>query len=127
MSALRHPLGRARGLGSARSGLHHWVVQRATSVLLVFLVPWALYAVMSLAGTGHEEARTFIARPWNATLAVLFVATLLYHAALGLQVVIEDYVHQRALELTLHFLVRALSLAGAVLGIIYVLDITLGS
>ena len=127
MSVPRNPLARARGLGSARSGVHHWIVQRATSVLLVLLVPWALYAVVTVAGAGHAEAATFIAQPWNATLAVVFVLTLLYHAALGLQVVIEDYVHHRGFALALHFAVRALALAGAVLGIIYVLRLTLGS
>lgn len=127
MSALKHPLGRARGLGSARTGVHHWVMQRMTAVLLVVLIPWALYAVMRLGGADHAAAQSFIARPVNATLGILLVLTLLYHAVLGLQVVIEDYVHHRPLELTLHLVVRTLAFAGAVLGVVSILQLALGS
>ena len=126
MSALKHPLGRARGHGSARSGVHHWVAQRASSVLLIGLVPWTVYSVLSLAGLDHAVAADFVARPWNATLLVLLIVVLLYHAMLGLQVVIEDYVHHRAAELALHFIVRALMLTCMVLGVIHILKIALG-
>lgn len=127
MSALKHPLALARGHGSAHRGVHHWLAQRASAVLLVLLLPWALYALLAVAGAGPLEAAGFVARPWNATLLILLLLSLLYHGMLGLQVVIEDYVHHRALEFTLHFLVRAASAAGMVLGVIEVLRITLGA
>lgn len=127
MKSLKHPLARARGLGSAQSGVHHWIAQRATAVLLVVLVPWSAYAVSVLAGAAHADAAAFVARPWNATLTILLVLTVLYHTMLGLQVVIEDYVHQRALELTLHFAVRALTAAGMILGVVLTLKLTFGS
>lgn len=126
MSQLRHPLARARGHGSARRGVHHWFAQRASAVLLALLVPWAAWTIVHLAGAGHAEAVAFVSRPWNATLTFLLLAALLYHAALGLQVVIEDYVHRRAVELTLHFAVRALALLGLAFGTIQLLALTLG-
>ncbi|MEJ8568301.1 succinate dehydrogenase, hydrophobic membrane anchor protein [Elongatibacter sediminis] len=127
MSAFRHPLARARGHGSAGGGVHHWIAQRISAVLLLILIPWAVYALVSLGGATHAEAAAFVGRPWNATGLILLVLTLLYHATLGLQVVIEDYVHRRAVELTLHFAVRALALTGAVFGVVHILKLTLGS
>lgn len=127
MSGLTHPLARARGHGSAKSGVHHWLAQRISAVLLLFLIPWLVYALIANAGVGHAEAVAFAARPWNATLLILSLLVLLYHGMLGLQVVIEDYVHLRWLELTFHFLVRAGTLLGAALGAIHTLILALGA
>jgi succinate dehydrogenase / fumarate reductase membrane anchor subunit len=120
-----NPLARARGLGSAKQGVHHWYVQRATAVLLLVLMGWLLYAMVSLSGGSHAQALAFIARPWNATCAVLLAIGGLYHAMLGMQVVIEDYVHTPGLELVLQFLVKAATYAGMALSIIYILRIAI--
>jgi succinate dehydrogenase / fumarate reductase membrane anchor subunit len=125
--SMTNPLARARGHGSAKSGVHHWVAQRATAVFLVFLVGWMAYAMVSLAGADHAAAREFVARPFNAALLILLLTALFYHAMLGLQVVIEDYVHHPAVELTLHFLTRAAAWLGMALGIVNVLKIALGA
>ncbi len=127
MNDMTHPLARARGHGSARSGVHHWLAQRISAILLLFLIPWLMYALICNAAASHAEAVAFVARPWNATLLMLSVLILLYHGMLGLQVVIEDYVHQRALELALHFIVRAATILGAALGIIHILKMALGA
>ncbi len=127
MNDMTNPLARARGHGSAKSGVHHWIAQRFTSVVLLVLIPWLVYALSSLLGQGHAAAVQFIAQPWNATLLVLLLVVLAYHATLGLQVVIEDYIHNRALELALHFIVRASAITGTILGVIYVLKLALGS
>lgn len=124
---MQHPLARARGHGSAKSGVHHWLAQRVSAGMLVLLLPWLAYSLLQLAGASHEQARVFTAAPWNATLLLLSLLLLLYHGMLGLQVVIEDYVHHRALELSLHFVVRAATLLAAALGIIHVLKLTLGA
>ena len=126
MSQMRNPLERARGHGSAKSGVHHWLAQRTTALLLLALIPWALYALVVLAGSNHAEAAGFVARPLNASLLILLLASLLYHAVLGLQVVIEDYVHCRGLEILLHFLVRLAALIAGITGTLHILQLALG-
>jgi len=125
--SMTNPLARARGHGSAKSGVHHWMAQRATAVFLVFLVGWMGYALFMLAGADHAAAREFIARPFNAALLILLLIVLFYHAMLGLQVVIEDYVHHPAAELTLHFLTRAGAWLGMAVGVVNVFKIALGA
>ena len=127
MSHMKHPLARARGHGSAKSGVQHWLVQRVSAGMLVLLLPWLTYSLLQLAGASHAEALAFVAEPWNATLLLLSLLLLLYHGMLGLQVVIEDYVHQRALELSLHFVLRAATLLAATLGVIHIMKLTLGA
>jgi succinate dehydrogenase / fumarate reductase membrane anchor subunit len=122
-----NPLARARGHGSAKSGVHHWFAQRASAVLLIFLVAWMIYAAVALAGADHAAAEAFLAQPLNATLAILLIVALLYHAMLGVQVVIEDYVSQPAAEVVLHFLVRAGAWFGMALGVVLVLKIAVGA
>ncbi len=122
-----NPLARARGHGSAKEGVHHWYAQRASAVLLIFLVGWLLFAIVSLAGSGYETAHAFVSRPVNAAFLALLVITLLYHAVLGLQVVIEDYVHNRPVEIVLYFLSRAGALAGMAIALVYILKLALGA
>jgi succinate dehydrogenase / fumarate reductase membrane anchor subunit len=124
---MTNPLARARGHGSARDGVHHWLAQRASAVLLVLLAAWLLYAVLALAGADHAAVRAFLAQPLNAALMLLLLVSLFHHAMLGLQVVIEDYVHQAATATILHFLTRAGALLGAALGVVHVLKIALGA
>jgi len=122
-----NPLARARGLGSAKEGVHHWYAQRASALLLIVLIGWLIYAMITLAGADHDAASSFIARPTNAAFLVLLLVTLFYHAMLGLQVVIEDYVHNQVLEVILYFLTRAGAWFGMALGIIHVLKLALGA
>jgi succinate dehydrogenase / fumarate reductase membrane anchor subunit len=125
--SMTNPLAKARGLGSAKEGVHHWYAQRASALLLIVLVGWLLYAVFSLSGSGYETARLFISQPVNAAFAILLIVTLFYHAMLGLQVVIEDYVHHPVLEVVFYFLSRAGAFFGMALGIIYLLKLALGA
>ncbi|NLA68848.1 MAG: succinate dehydrogenase, hydrophobic membrane anchor protein [Gammaproteobacteria bacterium] len=98
------PLKRARRLGSAKSGTGHFWWQRVTAVVLALLVPWLVGTLVSLVGADLASVHDVFSRPWNAILMALFAVALFWHAKLGVQVVIEDYVHNRALELTLLFL-----------------------
>lgn len=125
--SMRNPLATARGHGSAKSGVHHWYAQRASAVLLIVLIAWLIYAMVRLAGADYATAAGFIAHPVHAAFLILLIVAMLYHAMLGLQVVIEDYVHKPVLEGTLHFITRALAFFGMALGIIYVLKLALGA
>jgi succinate dehydrogenase / fumarate reductase membrane anchor subunit len=125
--SLRHPLAKVRGLGSAREGVAHWWAQRLTAVLLIPLSIWFISCAAAFVGADYADARVYLAQPLNAFLLMAFVLTLLYHGMLGLQVVIEDYIHQRALELGLQMVVK-LSAFLCALGTVYALiRITLGA
>lgn len=104
--SLQNPLAKARGLGSAKDGTGHWWAQRTSAVALVPLVIYVLYLLVSLAGADYATIRLAIAQPWNAVLLILFFATAFWHARLGLQVVIEDYIHARWLEISLMIVVK---------------------
>ena len=102
MSAeLRTPLSRAEGLGSARGGTRHFWHQRLTAVALIPLAAWFVFAALGLVGANLAEVLVFLSEPLNAVLMFLFLFAALYHMSLGLQVVIEDYVHGENLKLLL--------------------------
>ena len=109
----RTPLSRARRLGSARSGTGHFWWQRVTAVVLGLLVPWPVGTLVSLIGADLGRVHEVFSRPYNAILMTLFVIALFWHAKLGVQVVIEDYVHNRAVEITLLGLNILLCVLGA--------------
>ncbi len=90
---LRSSLGRARGLGSAKEGVGHWWAQRVTAIALVPLSIWFVFAAISLIGADYATFRGWISIFGNAVLMIVLVGTLFYHGYLGMQVVIEDYVH----------------------------------
>jgi succinate dehydrogenase / fumarate reductase membrane anchor subunit len=124
---LRNPLQRARGLGSAKEGVGHWWNQRLTAIALVVLVLWFVVLVLGLLGHDYQAVRASIARPWNAVLMVAFIVAAFWHAVLGLQVVIEDYVHTRWVEVTSMVVIKLLAVAGVISGVFAVLRIALGS
>ena len=109
----RNPLQRARGLGSAKSGTSHFWWQRVTAIALAVLAPWFVALLVGFAGADLASVQIALARPSNAVLLSVFVVALFWHAKLGLQVVIEDYVHARALEIFLQLLVTLACVVGA--------------
>jgi len=90
---LRSPLARARGLGAAHNGTHHWWAERLTSIALLPLLLWFVVSLTSLATADHATATAWLRAPVNAILMLTLVAALFHHMHLGLQVVIEDYIH----------------------------------
>ena len=124
---MRSPLGRAVGLGSAKVGVEHWLLQRVTAVALVPLTLWFAVAVIGLVGADLETVQNWVGRPLPAILLVLLLIALFYHTALGLQVVIEDYVHAELAKLGLLVVIRLLCFGFAVAGIFAVLGIALGT
>jgi succinate dehydrogenase / fumarate reductase membrane anchor subunit len=123
--SLRTPLGRVRGLGSAKEGVAHWWAQRITALALVPLALWLVVTILTLMVSSYAEAVAFFHRPFNAVFMALLVAATFHHGQLGLQVVIEDYVHTEGTKIALLLLVKALALVLAALGILAVLKLAL--
>jgi len=123
---MRSPLGRAVGLGSAKEGVEHWWLQRITAVALVPLSLWFVTAIIRLVGADVDTVADWVGRPLPAILLVLLLIATFWHAALGLQVVIEDYVHAELTKLGLVIGVRLACFALAVAGIFAVLSIAVG-
>lgn len=93
------PLKKASGLGSAKAGTHHWWMQRVTAVALVPLTLWIAFTVAALSDKDYTTTLTYFSSPFSAAMFSLFIFTAFYHAALGLQVVIEDYVHNEGVKI----------------------------
>ncbi len=123
---MRTGLGRARGLGSAKEGLAHWWAQRVSAVALVPLCLWFVVSFVGLAAGEHAAVVAWVASPAVAVLLVLLIVTLLYHTVLGLQVVLEDYVHGEALKIASLLLVQFAAAVLGAAGIFAVLHIALG-
>ena len=123
---LRTPLSRARGLGSAKEGTHHWWLQRLTAVALVPLSLWFVASLVCMIGAPHTEVVAWIKAPIVTLLLILFVVMLFHHAQLGVQVVIEDYVHSKWQKLTSLVVLKFLAIVAALASIIAVLKVSLG-
>jgi succinate dehydrogenase / fumarate reductase membrane anchor subunit len=124
---MRSPLGRAIGLGSAKEGVEHWWAQRITAIALVPLSVWFVISVIGFVGADLETVQDWVSRPLPAILLVLLLIASFYHMSLGLQVVIEDYVHTELVKLGLVIVVRLFCFAVAVAGIFAVLSMALGT
>ncbi len=97
--SLRSPLGRVLGLGSARDGTDHWWAQRVSAAALVLLGLWFAISIAASQPLDFAAARDFIGAPLNSVLLILLTLTMAYHSYLGLQVVIEDYVHATGIKI----------------------------
>lgn len=122
----RTPLGRVRHLGSAKDGTRHWWAQRLTAIALVPLTVWFVVNIVALIGADRPAVVGWLGSPVTAVLMVLMVGATFHHAQLGLQVVIEDYVHGEGVKLALIVLVKFAALALAVAAIFAVLKIAFG-
>ncbi len=125
--SLRSPLGRVLGLGTAKDGTSHWWSQRLSAVALVLLGSWFLVSLATMPGFGHAAAVEFVANPWHAVLLMLLSVTMAYHSWLGVQVVIEDYVHAHGLKLASLVLSRFAHIFLAVVALFAILKIGIGA
>jgi len=125
--SLRTPLGEVLGLGSAKDGTGHFWGQRLSGIGLLILGLWFIYAILTIPGFTHAEALTFIGAPLNGVLLLLLVVTMSYHSSLGVQVVIEDYVHGHALKLASLIISRFAHTFLAVAAIYAIIKIGLGA
>jgi succinate dehydrogenase / fumarate reductase, membrane anchor subunit len=126
MDSRRSALARVRFLGSAKDGTGHWWAQRLTALALIPLCLWFVASVVMLAGSDYEQVVAWIGRPVPAILMLLLIAATFHHAQLGMQVVIEDYVHEPALRFASLILVKLAAVALGVAGAFAVLRIAFG-
>ncbi len=123
----RTPLGRVRGLGSAKEGTEHFWAQRVTAIALVPLALWFVGSLAAYTGADHATAKAWLAEPFTAVVMVLLVVTGFHHAQLGLQVVIEDYVSTEWVRVFSIIVVKLGALALGIAAIFSVLKIAFGS
>ena len=125
--SLRSDLGRVRGLGSAKEGTSHWWAQRLTAVALLPLSFWFVWSVINLVGVDYIGFKNWLNENANLVLMILFVGSLFYHMQLGLQVVIEDYVHGEIKKVTSLVLNLFVALFFGVSSIVALLKVAFGS
>ncbi len=124
--SLRSPLGKVLGAGSAKQGVHHWWMQRLTSVALVPLSIWFVVSLLSLPSFEHATVVAWMRQSWTALLLILFVLLAAWHSQLGVREVVEDYVHGAgARTVTLVSVTFAHALIAAA-GVFAVLRVALG-
>jgi succinate dehydrogenase / fumarate reductase membrane anchor subunit len=122
-TSMRAPLAKVRGLGSAKEGVVHFWHQRLTALALIPLTIWFVVSVIALAGSDLPAWHHWISRPGNTTLMILTIAMVFYHGVLGMQVVIEDYVHKEATKMVSLILIKFAGLLLAVFSAIAVLRV----
>ncbi len=111
------PLGRVRGLGSAREGAHHWLAQRVTALANIGLVSWLVVSLVRLDLASHSSVAAWLANPLTAFLLILMVISIFWHLRLGLQVLIEDYLHGNVTRLAALVALNFFAFGGAAFGI----------
>ena len=122
----RTPLKRARGLGSAKDGTHHFIVQRITAIALVFLSIYVIGLVISLIGGDYATVRAAVASPVNGILLIAFLIATFWHAQLGMQVIIGDYVHTPWVAVSLQLAIIFVCVLAAFASVLAVIRIALG-
>jgi succinate dehydrogenase / fumarate reductase membrane anchor subunit len=125
--SLQTPLGKVRGLGSAGNGVQHWWVQRLTSVALVPLGVWLLVSLLTLPSLDFVTLVSWVSGTWTACLLTVFVLIASWHSSLGVQVILEDYVHDHGLKLVSLVLSGFVHVVLGALGVFAVLRIAFGS
>jgi succinate dehydrogenase / fumarate reductase membrane anchor subunit len=122
---LRNPLARVKGLGASGEGSHHWWAQRVSAMALIPLTLWFVFAITGHIGDSYDTVVAWISQPAVAVMLVLYLGFMFLHAQLGLQVVIEDYVHTELLKIFLLLVIKALALVGALASIFSILRLSL--
>jgi succinate dehydrogenase / fumarate reductase, membrane anchor subunit len=126
-SSYRTPLAKARGLGSAKEGVGHFIQQRVSALALIVLVPWFVISAVLAVPAGYEGARQWMAQPWNAIALILLSGAAFFHMRLGMQVVIEDYIHGHGMKQALLILNTFVAIALFAATAMSVLKVWIGS
>jgi succinate dehydrogenase / fumarate reductase membrane anchor subunit len=123
----RDPLATARGLGSAKSGYQHWRIQRVTAVVLALFTPAIVFGLAKYGISDIDQIRVFLTNPLFSGIAVIYLLALFWHAKLGMQVVIEDYVHNHGLEIALQLSIKIIYSLASVVALIAIARLVLTS
>jgi len=124
--SLRSPLSRVLGSGSAKEGTDHWWMQRVTAIALLILGLWFLISIASLEGYSETDMHTWVASPFNAIMLLLMSITLAWHSMLGIQIVIEDYIHGPGLKVVSIILSKFVHVFLGVAAVVAILKVLLG-
>ena len=125
--SMQSNLGRVRGMGSAKEGVHHWWMQRLTAIALVPLMLWLVISIVAHAGAGHAAVTAWMGQPIPAILMILLVVGGYYHAKLGMQVVIEDYVHNEGVKFVALIGLKLLTVVLGVASVFAILKLAFGA
>ncbi|MXO64695.1 succinate dehydrogenase, hydrophobic membrane anchor protein [Altericroceibacterium endophyticum] len=120
------PIGRVRGLGSAKSGTHHWLMQRFTAAGNVLLTGFFAISLLLLPDHGYATMREWIAQPVPATALGLMIISVFWHARLGLQVLLEDYLHEAGAKFTALIVLNLAAIGGGAFGLFCIIRLALG-
>jgi succinate dehydrogenase / fumarate reductase, membrane anchor subunit len=126
MSDYRTPLGRARGLGSAKHGASHWIAERLSALALIPLVIWGVFGAIRLAAADFQTATAWVSKPLNAVLLVLLTAIAFWHMHAGLRVIVEDYIHKLSTKSVLLIANLFVCVLAGALAIFSILKVALG-
>ena len=121
------PLGKVRGLGSAREGGHHWLEERFTSIALVLLSLWLIFSLILLPDLSLDILTEWLSSAWAAIPMALFVITAFKHGLDGLKVTVDDYVHEEGTRIGLHYLLTMLAIGGAAVALFALARIAFGA
>lgn len=125
--SLRTYLGKVKGLGSAKTGVHHWWMQRLSAIALIPLILWFIALFVKISFAESDEIVSLITSQYNTIVLVLFIVIGLYHGTLGMHEIIEDYVHCHAIKIALTILLNFTSIITGFVGFLAVLVIHLYS
>jgi len=126
MADLRSPVARVRGLGSAKSGTHHWWHQRVSAVALILLTIWFAVSLILNAPADQAHVRAWVSSPVTMVMLIMTILFGLWHAALGMQVVIEDYVHHEGAKIGSVLLIKCLAVLLAVAAVVAMFRMAFG-
>jgi succinate dehydrogenase / fumarate reductase membrane anchor subunit len=124
--SLRTPLAKVKGLGSAKQGTHHWWHQRLTALALLPLSLWFIYSLVRMSSADYNTVASWLSLPYVTILLIMFVVSLFYHAQLGVQVVIEDYINSEWQKFASIILIKLLSVLGGLASVLSILNVFFG-
>ena len=121
------PMARVRGLGSAKEGTHHWIAQRMTAVALIPLTLWFVISLIGLIGADLDAVKDWLSSPFNAVMMILTLIAGFHHAQLGLQVVIEDYIHGHGCKIAALWFVKGAAFFFGAASVFSVVKLAIGA